>query len=231
MPWLESRFDVVSFDLAGSGSDGGDTYDFERHSSMFGYADDLIEIMDELNLSDCTYIGHSMSGMIGALVASAQPQRFSRMIMLGASPRYLSDENYIGGFEQSNLDQLFESMAANYQAWVAGFAPMVVGVPDHEAIAEFSRTLFQMRPDIALNTSHTIFSSDMRSFVASLSLPVHIIQASVDIAVPLAVGEWLKKSIKGATLDIIDAHGHLPQITAPDAIVSILERRLSEPLC
>lgn len=231
LPWLEFHFDVVTFNLAGCGPKGAETYDFERHSSLFGYADDLINIMDELALQDCTYIGHSMSGMIGAVVAAAQPCRFSRVIMIGASPRYLNDEHYIGGFNEQNLEHLFESMAANYQAWVAGFAPMVVGVDDREAIADFSRTLFQMRPDIALNTSRTIFNSDMRIFAPQLSMPVHLIQASVDAAVPVAVGQWLTNTIKGSTLDIIDAHGHLPHITAPDAILEIFERYLSGPSC
>jgi len=225
-PWFEARFDVVSFDLAGCGPMGAESYDFERHGSMFGYADDLVELMDELGLQRCTYVGHSMSCMIGAAAASARPDLFERMVMIGASPRYLNDADYVGGFEQENLDQLFESMAANYQAWVAGFAPIVVGVDDREAIADFSRTLFQMRPDIALNTSRTIFESDMRQAVLRVTTPVHLIQTSADIAVPIQVGEWLAGAIPNASLDIIDAAGHLPHMTAPAEVIRILERHL-----
>lgn len=225
-PWFEARFDIVSFDLAGCGPMGAESYDFERHGSMFGYADDLVELMDELGLQRCTYVGHSMSCMIGAAAASARPDLFERMVMIGASPRYLNDADYVGGFEQENLDQLFESMAANYQAWVAGFAPIVVGVDDREAIADFSRTLFQMRPDIALNTSRTIFESDMRQAVLRVTTPVHLIQTSADIAVPIQVGEWLAGAIPNASLDIIDAAGHLPHMTAPAEVIRILERHL-----
>ncbi len=226
-PWFEARFDVVSFDLPGCGPMGAESYDFERHGSIFGYADDFVEFMDEMGLQGCTFVGHSMSCMIGAVAASARPDLFDRMVMIGASPRYLNDADYVGGFEQENLDQLYESMAANYQAWVAGFAPIVVGVDDGQAVADFSRTLFHMRPDIALNTSRTIFQSDMRQVVPRLITPVHLIQTSSDIAVPVQVGEWLKHAIPDATLDIIDAAGHLPHMTAPAEVIRIVEQYLA----
>jgi sigma-B regulation protein RsbQ len=230
LPWFQERFDVITFDLAGCGPDGAKSYDFDHHGSMFGYADDLIDLMDELGLRDCLFVGHSMSGMVGATAATARPELFARLVMIGASPRYLNDADYVGGFEQPDLDHLFESMAANYQAWVAGFAPMVVGVDDSEAIADFSRTLFQMRPDVALATSRTIFGSDMRQTARRLSRPVHLIQTASDVAVPPEVGVWLSDVIQNATLDIIDASGHLPHITATGEVLRILERRLANIL-
>jgi sigma-B regulation protein RsbQ len=226
-PWVEERFDVISFDLAGCGPRGAESYDFDRHGSMFGYADDLIELIEELGVQGCVYIGHSMSSMIAAAAACARPELFSRLVMIGASPRYLNGEDYLGGFEQEGLDQLFASMAANFQAWVAGFAPMVVGFDDSEAVADFSHTLFQMRPDIALNTSRTIFASDMRNTARRVPTPVHLIQTAADIAVPVHVGKWLTAEMPDATLDVIDASGHLPHITAPDEVRRIFERRLA----
>ena len=226
-PWLEERFDVISFDLAGCGPQGAATYDFDRHGSLFGYADDLLDIIDELGVSNCTYVSHSMSGMIGAVASIARPDAFKRLVMIGASPRYLDEDGYVGGFKAENLEQLFDSMSANYQAFVAGFAPGVVGVDNSEVVADFSNTLFQMRPDIALNTSRTIFNSDVRGLVAQVSRPVHVVQTAVDMAVPVEVGQWLASNLPDATLDIIDASGHLPHMTAPHEVLDILQRRLA----
>lgn len=225
-PWFEDRFDLVTFDLAGCGPRGEDTYDFQQHGSMFGYADDLIDLLDDLEVSHCTYVGHSMSGMIGTIASIARPDLFERLVIIGASPRYLDDEGYVGGFKPEDLENLFDSMSANYQAWVAGFAPMVVGVDDREVIADFSNGLFRMRPDIALNTSRTIFTSDVRAMMGQVTRPMSLIQTAVDMAVPVAVSQWLATEIKGATLDVIDAAGHLPHMTAPTEVISILERRL-----
>ena len=228
LPWFEERFDVITFDLAGCGPAGAETYDPVAHGSMFGYADDLIEIMDELELQNCLYVGHSMSGMIGALAAQARPELFSRLVMIGASPRYLNDAGYVGGFEQADLNQLFDAMAANYQAWVTGFASMVVGVDDQKTVADFSRTLFQMRPDIALNISRMIFQSDLRALPSQIPVPVHLIQTAEDVAVPQEVGSWLAAEIPQVTLDIIPAQGHLPHMTAAPELLQILEARLRD---
>lgn len=225
-PQLDAQFRVVSFDLAGSGPKGADTYDRHRHRSLFGFADDLIDILDELEVKDCLYVGHSVAGMIGATAAVTRPDLFRFLAMIGASPRYLNDQEYGGGFEMDDLKSLFDSMAANFQAWGAGFAPAVVGVPDNAVIDEFSRTLFLMRPDIALSIAQTIFQSDMREVAARLDRPTAVIQTLADFAVPMAVGDWIHAHVKQSTLDIVDAAGHLPHMTAPKAVLEILKTRL-----
>jgi sigma-B regulation protein RsbQ len=225
-PWLDQRFRVVSFDLAGSGPGGGETYDFRRHDTLFGFADDLLDVLGELDIHRCIYVSHSVSGMIGAAAAGARPQAFARLVMIGASPRYLNGPGYRGGFDQTDLDQLYDGMAANFQAWGAGFAPAVVGVPDNAAVHEFCRTLFLIRPDIALATSRTIFQSDMRAITERLERPTHLLQTAQDLAVPSEVAAWLHRHVDGSTLDILDAQGHLPHMTAPAEVIRLLERRL-----
>jgi sigma-B regulation protein RsbQ len=226
-PWLDQRFRVMSFDLAGSGPGGEASYDFRRHDTLFGFVDDLLEVLAERAVERCIYIGHSVSGMIGAAAAVAQPEIFAKLVMIGASPRYLNDPGYRGGFDQPELDQLHDGMAANFQAWGAGFAPAVVGVPDNAAVDEFCRTLFLMRPDIALAMSRTIFQSDMRGIAERLERPTHLLQTARDLAVPQAVAQWLNRHIDGSTLDVLDAEGHLPHMTAPAEVIRLLEARLS----
>lgn len=225
--WLEDRYRVVSYNLAGAGIGGEASYEPKRYSSLFGYADDLLEIADELELENCIYVAHSVSCMIGAAAAVARPQLFSRLMMVGGSPRYLNEPGYRGGFDQPDLNSVYDGMAANFQAWAAGFVPSVVGVPDNAALNEFARMLFLMRPDIALNTCRTIFQSDMREIVPRLARRSHIVQTREDMAVPLEVAHWLHQHIAGSTLDVIDAEGHVPHLTAPDEIIRVFERYLT----
>lgn len=84
--------------------------------------------------------------------------------------RYLNDENYFGGNEVADLEALFEAMSSNYKTWVAGFAPLaVLGPADSPGVQEFSRTLFSLRPDIALSVSRTIYFSDYRAILPQVS--------------------------------------------------------------
>lgn len=80
--------------------------------------------------------------------------------------RYLNDADYFGGFEQDDLNQLFQAMQSNFKAWVSGFAPLAVGADiESMAVQEFGRTLFNIRPDIAFSVAKTIFQSDLRSIL------------------------------------------------------------------
>ncbi|MCE5361299.1 alpha/beta hydrolase [Candidatus Igneacidithiobacillus taiwanensis] len=203
----------------------------ERHNNLFAYVDDLIQLLQ--TLPDCRgqpviYIGHSVSGMIGAIAAIAQPELFQQLILISASPYYLREPNYPGGLTQSDLDELFKAMATNYQTWAAGFAPDLFGIDDSALLADFSRSLFQLQPDIALRTLRMIFESDWRFVVGKIRTPVHLIQARDDFVVPQEVGLWLHEHIPGSTLDWVDARGHLPHLTHAADVCLLIRRFLPQ---
>lgn len=142
--------------------------------------------------------------------------------------RYLNDLDYYGGFEQEELDQLFEAMGSNYKAWVDGFAPLAVGGDmDSVAVQEFSRTLFNVRPDIALSVAQAIFQSDMRQYLGLVTVPCHIIQSSKDLAVPVVVSEYLHRNLGGESIvEVMPSEGHLPQLSSPDIVIPVVLRHI-----
>ncbi|XP_027361206.1 probable esterase KAI2 isoform X2 [Abrus precatorius] len=228
VPYLIDDFRVILYDNMGAGTTNPDYFDFERHSSLEGYASDLLAILEELNIESCIFVGHSVSAMIGAIASISRPDLFTKLIMVSASPRYLNDVDYYGGFEQEDLNQLFDAMAANYKAWCSGFAPLAVG-GDMESIAvqEFSRTLFNMRPDIALTVSRTIFQSDMRQILGFVTVPCHIIQAKKDMAVPVVISEYLHQHLGAESIvEVMTTDGHLPQLSSPDIVIPVLLKHI-----
>ncbi|KAB1204040.1 putative strigolactone esterase DAD2 [Morella rubra] len=130
-----------------------DCFDFRRYTTLDAYVDDLLNILDALRVDRCAYVGHSVSAMIGILASIRRPELFTKLIFLGASPRFLNDKDYHGGFERGEIEKVLYAMEANYEAWVNGFAPLAVGADVPDAVREFSRTLFNMRPDISLFVS------------------------------------------------------------------------------
>lgn len=142
--------------------------------------------------------------------------------------RYLNDTEYYGGFEQEDLNQLFEAMKSNFKAWVTGFTPLAVGADiESSVVKEFSRTLFDVRPDIALNVVKTIFQSDCRAILPQVTIPCHVIQSQKDFAVPVVVARYLQGSLGGATcVEILPTEGHLPQLSAPEIVMHCLRRHL-----
>ncbi|WAL61376.1 alpha/beta fold hydrolase [Thermocoleostomius sinensis] len=222
---FQDTYRIVLFDHVGAGQSDLSAYSPLRYSSLHSYAEDLLELCVELELSQIILVGHSVSGMISLLAALVDPKRFKQLIFVGASPRYLNDAaaGYVGGFEQADLDALYAAMSSNYHAWVSGFAPLAMGNPDRPELAlEFAKTLSAIRPDIAQAVARVIFQSDHRAELPKLMVPTVILQSSDDIAVPTCVGEYMANWIPYSTLIHINAKGHLPHLSAPDEVTRTL---------
>lgn len=216
---LNSNFRIVLFDHVGAGKSDFSAYSPRRYSSLYSYAEDLLDLCAELKLTQSILVGHSVGCMISLLATLVEPQCFSQLIFLSASPRYLNDMGYVGGFEQSDLDALYAAMSANYYAWASGFAPLAMGNPDKPKLAiEFANTLAAIRPDIAQAVARVIFQSDHRQELPRLGVPTVLLQSSNDIAVPPEVGQYMAAHIPHSKLIAIDAKGHLPHMSAPDVV-------------
>src|SRR5688500_3476259 len=103
VPAFEDDYKVVLFDYVGAGHSDIKAYNPGRYGSLDGYAQDILDICQALDLRDVIFVGHSVSSMIGVLAAKREPQRFSRLIMVGPSPRYINDAGYVGGFERADI--------------------------------------------------------------------------------------------------------------------------------
>jgi sigma-B regulation protein RsbQ len=223
-----SEYRIVLFDHVGSGHSDFKAYSPNRYKNLHSFAHDFLEICHDLKLQEITLITHSVSCMVGLLAASLEPNRFKQLIFIGASPCYLNDGNYIGGFEQEDLDRIYAAMSANYYAWASGFAPLVMGNPNHPELAvEFTKTLLAMRPDISQAIAKIIFQSDHRADLGQLATPTIIIQPQHDVAVPIAVGQYLAKHLTHSELFLIDTDGHLPHLSHPDVVISVIANHLT----
>lgn len=87
VPHLVEDYKVVLYDNMGAGTTNPEYFDFDRYSSLEGYAYDVIGILEELKVSSCIYVGHSVSAMIGAVASISRPDLFSKLLMISASPR------------------------------------------------------------------------------------------------------------------------------------------------
>ena len=220
LPAFASDYRIITYDNVGAGKSDPDAFSPNRYDNLGSYASDLTDIVRELNAEDAILVGHSVSGMVSVLAAVKDPGLFSKMILVGASPRYRNDEGYVGGFDQAALDGLYEAMANNYFAWVSGFSAAAMANADRPQLAaSFADTLSAIRPDIAQSVARVIFQSDHRKELAWLDKPVLLLQTQHDIAVPLEVAQYLNEHIKGSTLKVIAAEGHFPHISAADEVI------------
>lgn len=228
LPHLTQHYKVVVFDWIFSGaSSDPNRFDAVNYSSFEAFSDDLISLVDEMNLKQFIFVGHSMSGMIGCIASIKRPELFERLILVGASPRYLNAEDYEGGFDKPVIDAIFSNIESNFQSWAMGFAALVVGGKDPACIEKFGKSLQKMRPDVALSVAKTIFLSDLRDVLEKVQVPSTIVQTTNDIVVPMPVVHYMERKMKGkASVEVIEADGHFPQLTCHQFLIDALDRIL-----
>lgn len=222
-PAFEQDFRIVLFDQVGAGGSDLAAYDASRYSALSGYADDLIEILRELGLTEVIFVGHSVSAMIGVLASIQAPELFSRLILVGPSPRYIDDGDYVGGFGQAQIEELLTFLNENPMAWSQAMAPAIMGNADRPELGEeLTASFCRSDPVIAKAFARATFTSDNRADLPLVTTPTLILQCSDDIIAPAEVGEYVRTHIGGSRLVTLEATGHCPNLSAPEEVISAI---------
>ncbi|MFF5922655.1 alpha/beta fold hydrolase [Streptomyces flavochromogenes] len=223
LPALAETYQVVLFDYVGSGRADAAAWDERRYSSLEGYALDVLEVCEELDLRDVAFVGHSVSAMVGVLAAAKAPQRFSRLVMVAPSPRYIDDEGYRGGFSADDIDELLEFLESNYLGWSAAMAPVIMGNEDRPELGEeLTASFCASDPDMARVFARTTFLSDSREDLKTVAVPTLILDCQQDMIAPPQVGAFVHAAIPGSRLVTLEATGHCPQLSAPGATAAAI---------
>jgi sigma-B regulation protein RsbQ len=228
-PRFADRYRVVLFDHVGAGGADRSAYDPDRHSSLAGYAADVIELVRALDLHDVVFVGHSVSAMIGVLAAADAPERFAHLVLVGPSPRYLDDPDtgYVGGFTPDDIDGLLDSLASNYLGWSAAMAPAIVGNAERPELgAELTESFCRADPEIQRRFAEATFRADNRADLARVATPCLVLQCRDDIIAPDAVGEYVHEHLADSVLVRMAATGHCPNLSAPDETTEAIDAYL-----
>jgi len=216
-PAFEATHRVVLFDHVGAGRSALAAFDRDRYATLGGYADDVVEVLQALDVTDATFVGHSVSSMIGVLAAARAPGVIGRLVLIGPSPRYIDDDGYTGGFTQADIDGLLDSLDSNYLGWSGAMAPVIMGNADRPALgAELTNSFCRTDPEIARHFARVTFTSDNRGDLATVSVPTLVLQCSDDVIAPDVVGSYVHEHIPGSTLVRLAATGHCPNLSAPE---------------
>jgi sigma-B regulation protein RsbQ len=207
---------VVLFDHVGCGGSDLSAYDPAKYASLTGYAADIAELLEELDLHDVVLVGHSVAAMMGVLAERMVPERLGRLVLVSPSPRYIDDDGYRGGFSEADIDELLRSLESNYLGWSATMAPVIVGNPDRPELGqELTASFCRTDPAIARRFARATFLSDNRGDLAAVRTPTLVLQCLEDAIAPLEVGAYVAAAIPDSTLVLLDAVGHCPNLSAP----------------
>ncbi|MET8151857.1 alpha/beta fold hydrolase [Actinoplanes sp. NPDC049668] len=226
-PAFQDTHRIVLFDHVGAGRSDLTAYDDQRYSTLDGYASDVLQILREHDLREVVFVGHSVSAMIGVLAAIREPERFAKLVLVGPSPCYIDDGDYVGGFGKSDIEEMLESLDSNYLGWSSAIAPVIMGNADRPELgAELTNSFCATDPEIAKKFAHVTFMSDNRADLAGLRTPALILQCTDDVIAPGVVGAYVHEHLAGSTLVVMNATGHCPNLSAPAETVAAIRAYL-----
>lgn len=227
-PHFSESYRCILLDLVGSGQSDLSAYDPVKYASLHGYASDLCEVLAEVTSAPAVCVGHSVSAMIGMLANLQSPDQFLAQVMVGPSPCYIDDGDYVGGFTRADIESLLETLESNFLGWSSNMAPVIMGAPDRPELAvELTNSFCRTDPEIAKQFARVTFLSDHRADLTRLQAPTLVLQCSEDLIAPRCVGEYLQRTIPNCTLRVIENVGHCPHLSAPSASTEAMEQFLA----
>lgn len=232
-PAFQATHQQVLFDYVGSGQSDLAAFDPEKYSGLSGYAQDVIDVCDALELKDVIFVAHSVSCSIGMLASMARPDLFRTMVLVGPNPCFLNHPpDYMGGFEASDLEGLLDLMDQNYIGWANYLAPVVSSagsaMGDAAVTAELSDSFCSTDPTAARVFARATFFADNRADLEKVTCPSLILQHRTDALAPFKVGEYLHQRLTGSRLEILEVHGHCAHMSHPELVVAAMRTFLKQ---
>jgi sigma-B regulation protein RsbQ len=229
-PAFEDDYKIVLFDHVGHGRSDASAYHPKKYETLAGYVKDVLEICRELDLTDAVFVGHSVSAMIGILAAIEEPERFSQLVLIGPSPCYIDDGNYVGGFKREDIEGMLDFLDSNHLGWSNTMAPVIMGNPERPELGEeLANSFCRTDPEIAKSFARVTFLSDNRADLPRLQTKSLILQCSQDAIAPEPVGRYVHRHLRDSELVLMSATGHCPNLSAPDETVAAMKAFLNAP--
>jgi sigma-B regulation protein RsbQ len=167
--------------------------------------------------------------MIGVLAAIKEPERFDRLVLIGPSPRYINDVDYVGGFKQEDIEGLLDFLDSNHLGWSSAMAPVIMGNSDRPELGEeLTNSFCRTDPEIAKHFARVTFLSDNRADLPIVRTKALILQCSQDAIAPEAVGRYMHQNLPGSEFVQLRATGHCPNLSAPEETIAAMEAFLSD---
>ncbi len=203
---------VIAPDLPGHGRSPG-----KGHTSITGYAADMVALLDALHIERAIVAGHSMGGAIAQTIALNYPQRVAGLLLVATSARLQVNDAILNGIRTKTAETI-----ALIGKW--GWS---------KDAPEQIRRLWRSRqmatdPEITYGDYVACNHFDVRERLGRARTPCLLISGSVDKMTP---PDWMDDTasrIAGSKLVRIEGCGHWVMLEQPETVAAAVTQWLSE---
>ncbi|MFZ2948608.1 MAG: alpha/beta fold hydrolase [Desulfuromonadaceae bacterium] len=212
---LSSSMRVLAPDLRGHGRSRGisGSFNFE------GFATDLVDLCEVLDLSQVVLVGWSMGAQVALQSFAELSGRLAGMVLVSATPRFTASDDFPHALAYKEASGMRLKVQRNTQRALEGFYSLLFteGELESHSVASEIRQLLSTIPlpdtDTVLDALDALIRADMRGLLAAITLPALVVNGAQDrICLPPA-SYYLKEHIPDARQTVFAGCGHAPFLT------------------
>ena len=221
---LRERHRVVTYDQRGTGQSAGPLPDAYSISLM---ADDVVEVLDELGVESCHFVGHALGGLIGLDLALRWPARVGSLVLVNA---WAKPDPHTGRCFDVRKDLLRLGPEAYVRAQPLFLYPAPWLSRNTERLArEHAHGVAHFQgADTLLKRIAALLAFDVADRLGEVRCPTLVAASRDDMLVPWTASEMLAAGIPGARLWLAAEGGHGFTVTEPEAFNAALLAFLAE---
>ncbi len=222
---VPSGWRFIAPDLRGFG--GSTELDTITNASIGDYAQDAIDLLDELGVGRVIIGGASMGGYVAFAFLQAAADRVDGVILANTRAGADSPES------RANRRNMLAVLDREGPSGVAReMMPRLLGKTTHETNPEaepFVRRLIKQQSSMAIRTAihRMMHRPDSTPLLLSITAPTLIITGEEDALIPVEESQAMASAVTGATLVIVPRAGHLANLEQPDAFNKALHEFLA----
>jgi 3-oxoadipate enol-lactonase len=211
LPLMPPGLRLVRYDKRGHGlSDHG------RGTRIEDHAEDAIAVIEAAGPGPVVFVGLSIGGLIGQVVASQRPDLVRALVLSNTAARLGTAESWQARIDAVSTRGLASIADAVMERW---FAPPFRTSP---ACAPWRNMLLHTPPEGYIAACRALATADQRQATAALRLPTLVIAGAEDGASPPDLVQATAALIPDAAFHVIPGAGHLPCVETPEAWAAIV---------
>jgi len=220
---LAKDFQVIAVDLREHGKSECEMRNAEYGFNIF--VQDLKELINFLGIKKFTLAGWSMASFIIARYYFKYPEDVEKLIFIGGTPKFLSENGYPHGQPMTMVKRLEQNLKRDYENHIREFCGklFISGERiDDSKLSEIESLMFNEdfppSSDVVLQTLNSLLKDDIRDNLNDIKVPTLIIHGSIDKICPVGAGRYMAKKIPDSKLIILEGVGHAPFLTQPERV-------------
>lgn len=213
LPQLQQHFEVIVVDLPGYRQ-----RPLVEPRTLSALAQDVAQQTP----GAAVWLGWSLGGQVALQAALEMPQRVSRLILVGSTPRFVQESGWRAAIKQKVLDDFGAELIYSRNTAIGRFVTLqMLGVEGGRARSQvLKQGLAQAPQPGTLELGLEILNStDFRDRLSMIKQPAHWIMGERDQLVPVAAGEEAAAAMPQGSCSVVEGAGHAPFLSHGDQFV------------